>query len=70
MNNRNGPPSIIDDAINEAKGMAKDGMRHPSTKPVLTGAALGAAAAMLPFISLPVGIVGGAALVFFTRIKK
>ena len=70
MNNRNRPPSIIDDAIDEAKGMAKDGMRHPSTKPVLTGAALGAAAAMLPFISLPVGIIGGAALVFFTRIKK
>ena len=33
---------FVSDAKSEISGMAKDGMRHPSTKPVLTGAAVGA----------------------------
>lgn len=71
MSNPNRPPSIIDDAIDEAKGMAKGGMRHPSTKPVLTGAAIGAAAGLLlPVLTIPVGLLGGAAIAFFNRVKK
>ena len=38
---------FVDDAKAEISGMAKDGMRHPSTKPVLTGAAVGAVAGLL-----------------------
>lgn len=71
MNNHDQKPSFIDDAVDEAKGMAKDGMRHPSTKPVLTGAAIGAAAGFfLPVLTIPVGLFGGAAIAFFNRIKK
>lgn len=71
MDNRNQKPTIIDDAMDEAKGMAKDGMRHPSTKPVLTGAAIGAAAGLfLPVLTIPVGLLGGAAIAFYSRIKK
>ena len=32
----------VEDARNELSGMLKEGMEHPSTKPVLTGAAVGA----------------------------
>lgn len=70
MNKPNGPSSLVDDAIEEAKGIVKGGMRHPSTKPVLTGAAIGALAAALPFVTLPIGIIGGAAIAFYNRIKK
>ena len=31
---------ILQDAKAEISGMAKQGVRHPSTKPVLTGAAV------------------------------
>ena len=55
----------------EAKGMAKEGMAHPSTKPVLTGAAIGVvAAALLPVITWPVGLAAGAGFAFYNRIKK
>jgi hypothetical protein len=68
--NDNGP-GWVDDAKTEISGMAKEGMRHPSTKPVLAGAAIGAVAgALLPIISLPVGLVAGAGLAFYNRIRK
>ena len=51
--------------------MAKGGMDHPSTKPVLAGAAIGAlAGALLPVVTLPVGAIVGAGLAFYNRIKK
>lgn len=62
--------TLIDNVAEEVKGMAKDGLAHPSTKPVLTGAAVGAAAALLPFISLPVGIIGGAAFMLYKRASR
>ena len=31
----------VEDVKSEVSGMAKEGMHHPSTKPVLTGAAVG-----------------------------
>ena len=34
------------------------------------GAALGAVAAILPVISLPIGIIGGAAIALWLRIKR
>ena len=58
-------------AREEAKGMAKDGLDHPSTKPVLTGAAIGVvAAALLPVVTWPVGLAAGAGYAFYKRIKK
>ena len=62
--------SIIEDAKAEITGMAKQGVRHPSTKPVLIAAAAGAAAGfVLPLLSIPVGIVIGASAMFYKRIR-
>ena len=63
-----------DDLLNEAKeeitGMAKQGMAHPSTKPVLTGAALGAVAGgVLPVVSWPLGLVAGAGYMLYKRLR-
>jgi len=63
-----------DDFIGEAKeeltGMAKEGMHHPSTKPVLTGAALGAVAGLvLPIVSWPLGLAAGAGYMFYKRLR-
>lgn len=61
----------VEDAKDEISGMAKEGMHHPSTKPVLTGAAVGVvAAAILPVITWPIGLAIGAGAVFYNRIKK
>ena len=55
----------------EISGMAREGMNHPSTKPVLIGAGVGAVAgALLPFVSLPLGLAVGAGYAFWQRIKK
>ena len=51
---------LVSDASAEIKGMAKQGLNHPSTKPVLTGAAVGAiAAGILPVVTWPLGLVAG-----------
>lgn len=61
----------VEDAKNEISGMAKQGLDHPSTKPVLAGAAIGAVAGvLLPVISLPIGALVGAGFAFYNRIKK
>lgn len=62
--------NLADDARYEASGILADGMAHPSTKPVLTGAAVGAAASLvLPFIGLPLGIAAGAGYAFYKRLR-
>ena len=61
----------VDDAKTEISGMATQGMSHPSTKPVLAGAAIGAlAGALLPVVTLPVGLIAGAGFAFYNRIKR
>ncbi len=66
--NHNG--DLMTDAKDEVVGMAKQGMGHPSTKPVLTGAAVGAVAgAVLPLISWPVGLVIGAGFMLYKRVR-
>jgi di/tricarboxylate transporter len=61
---------IIDDAKTELSGMAKQGMHHPSTKPVLTAAAVGAVAgAVLPLVTWPAGLVLGAGYMFYKRLR-
>ena len=66
--NRSG--DLIEDAREEIVGMAKEGMHHPSTKPVLIGAAVGAAAGfVLPVLSVPIGLLGGAAFMLYKRVR-
>jgi hypothetical protein len=62
---------LFEQAKAEISGMAKEGLDHPSTKPVLAGAAIGAVAgALLPVVSLPVGLIAGAGIAFFMRLKR
>lgn len=64
-------PDWVEDVKIEVTGMAKEGLNHPSTAPVLTGAALGAAAGfLLPVLSIPVGLALGAGFALYQRIKK
>jgi len=61
---------LFEDAKVEITGMAKEGMAHPSTKPVLTGAAVGAVAGLvLPVVSLPLGAVVGAGYMLYKRLR-
>jgi len=70
MTDPNRPNDLLSDARDEIVGMGKQGMAHPSTKPVLTGAAVGAvAAAVLPVISWPVGLIAGAGFMLYKRLR-
>ena len=61
---------ILVDAIAEMKDMGRDGMAHPSTKPVLTGAAVGAVAGwVLPLVPLGLGLIAGAGFMLYKRIR-
>ncbi|MCH7628039.1 MAG: hypothetical protein IH997_04895 [Proteobacteria bacterium] len=67
----NGNDDLAARAKAEISAMAKQGMDHPSTKPVLIGAGVGAVAgALLPVVSLPLGLAVGAGWAFWQRIKK
>lgn len=58
-------------AKEEISGMAKQGMAHPSTKPVLIGAGVGAVAGvLLPFVTLPLGLAAGAGYAFWKRLNR
>ena len=64
-------PDYVGRATDEIKGIATEGFAHPGTKPVLTGMAIGAVAAiLLPVLTLPVGILGGAGIALWRRIKN
>lgn len=64
-------PDIIDEMRDEVVGMAKQGAEHPSTVPVLKGAAIGAVVgAVLPVVTLPIGLVAGAGFALYKRVKK
>ncbi|MBN9507186.1 MAG: hypothetical protein J0I69_14310 [Altererythrobacter sp.] len=61
---------ILTDAVNEVKDMAKEGLAHPSSKPVIIGGALGAVAAgLLPVVTWPIGLVAGAGFMLYKRIR-
>ena len=58
-------------ATDEIKAMGKEGFAHPSTKTVATGAAIGAVAGLLlPVLSVGVGLIGGAGIALWQRIKR
>ena len=63
-------PNYFGRATEEIKGIGREGLSHPSAKPILGGAALGAVAAILPVITIPIGIIGGAAIALWLRIKR
>ena len=66
-----GERNLLSDAGDEIKGMAKEGLHHPSTKPVLTGAAVGAVAgAVLPVVSWPIGLLAGAGFMLYKRLQR
>ena len=61
---------ILKDAVEEAKAMGREGMKHPSTKPVIVGAAVGAVAAgILPVVTWPIGLVAGAGIMLYKRVR-
>ena len=61
---------LVPDATAEIKAMAKGGLNHPSTKPVLTGAAIGAiAGGILPVVTWPIGLVAGAGFMLYKRLR-
>ncbi len=60
---------FVEDAKAEVSGMAKDGMRHPSTKPVLAAAAAGAVVGLLTPLSVVAGTVLGAGIMFYKRVR-
>ena len=72
MDDRNdNEPSLLGRATDEVKAMGKEGFAHPSTKIVAGGAAIGAVAAiLLPILTLPIGIIGGAGIALWQRIKR
>lgn len=64
------PTTLITDLRKEVEGIANEGFTHPSTKPVITGAAIGAVAGfLLPFVSLPLGAVAGAGYMLYKRVR-
>ena len=60
----------VEDAKSQISGMAKQGLDHPSTKPVLAGAAIGALGGFLILGGPLLGGLAGAGLALYTRIKK
>ncbi len=64
-------PTLVELSIEEIKAMGKQGLAHPSTRPVLTGGAIGAAAGiLLPVLTWPVGLFAGAAIALYSRVKR
>ena len=69
-NDPNRSDDLISEAVEEIKGMAKEGAQHPSTKPVLIGGAVGAlAGGLLPVVSWPIGLIAGAGFMLYKRLR-
>ena len=61
---------IFSDAVSEIKAMGKEGLSHPSSKPVIVGGAVGAlAAGLVPVIGWPIGLLAGAGFMLYKRIR-
>ena len=61
---------ILSDAVEEIKAMGKEGAQHPSTKPVLVGAGVGAVAGwILPVVGPVIGGLAGAGFMLYKRIR-
>jgi len=61
---------ILVDAVDEMKAMGKAGLDHPSSKPVLAGAAVGTVAGVILFNGLwPLTLLAGAGFMLYKRIR-
>lgn len=60
----------VEDAKAELSGMMKQGMDHPSTKPVLVGAAAGTVGALVLGIAFPIGLALGGGFMLYRQIKR
>ena len=69
-NRNSGGQDWVADVKNEVTGMAKEGMHHPSTKPVLAGAAIGALGGALIIGGPVLGGLAGVGIALYTRLKK
>ena len=67
-NNGGGGDNLLSDAGAEIKGMAKQGLHHPSTKPVLIAAGIGGLLGALT-ISAPLGVLAGAGFMLYKRLR-
>jgi hypothetical protein len=64
-------PTQFERTVELAKAIGRQGMGHPSTRPVLLGGAIGAfAGAILPIINWPVGLIAGAIIVLVAQVKR
>ena len=64
-------PDYVARATDEVKAMGREGFANPTTKKVLAGAAIGAVAGLLlPVLSIPIGVIGGAGIALWQRIKR
>ncbi|MBR2170703.1 hypothetical protein [Sphingopyxis sp.] len=64
-------PTLVELSIEEVKAMGRQGLAHPSTRPVLIGGAAGAAVGLLlDAVSWPVGLFGGALIALVMRVKR
>jgi len=63
-------PDWVEDAKAEISGIAKEGMHHPGTKPVLIGAGIGAVAGALIIGGPILGGLAGAGFALYQRIRK
>lgn len=70
MNDPRQTPDWVEDAKTEITAMGKEGLNHPSTKPVLIGAGLGAVAGALVIGGPLLGGLAGAGFALYQRIKK
>ena len=62
---------LVEAAKAEVSGMAKQGLTHPSSKPVIVGAVIGAlAGALLLDGAWLLGLFVGALVALYLRIKK
>ncbi|MCC2603054.1 hypothetical protein [Sphingopyxis yananensis] len=64
-------PTLFELSVEEAKAIGRQGLAHPSTKPVITGGIVGGvAAAILPVVTWPIGLAAGAVFALVMRVKR
>lgn len=63
-------PEWVEDVTVEVTGMAKEGLNHPSTKPVLIGTGIGALAGAFIVGGPILGGLVGAGFALYQRIRK
>jgi hypothetical protein len=64
-------PTMVELTIEEVKAMGRQGMAHPSTRPVLIGGVIGGfVGLMLDAITWPAGLFAGAAIALLMRVRR